>query len=97
MGCYLCSDQANTLADISLANPWTLPRESIKRLGGATLVVVRTKRGLEVFEGVVRTGYARAVEVDPVYAVQGATLLKLSKRVLKRHANGYVLPRASQQ
>jgi len=97
LGCYLCSDQANTLADISLADPWTLPHEPIKRLGGATLVVVRTRRGLEVFEGVVRAGYIEAVEVEPIYAVQDTTLLKLSKRVLKRCGDGYVLPRASRR
>jgi len=84
LSCYLCSDQTNSLADISLADPWTLPHEPVKRLGGATLVVIRTKRGLEIFEGAVRAGYVEAVEVDPVYAVQDATLLKLSKRVLKR-------------
>jgi len=33
-----------------------------------------------------------AVEVDPIYAVQDATLLKLSKRVLKRCSDRYVLP-----
>jgi len=91
MGCYLCSGQANPLADISLADPWTLPHEPIKRLGGATLVVVRTRRGLEVFEGAVKAGYIEAVEVDPVYAVQDATLLKSSKRVLGGRFNVYVL------
>jgi len=92
LSCYLCSDQTNSLADISLADPWTLPHEPVKRLGGATLVVIRTKRGLEIFEGAVRAGYVEAVEVDPVYAVQDATLLKLSKRVLKRCSDGYALP-----
>ena len=90
--CYLCSDQANALADVSLADPWTLPHEPIKRLGGTTLAVIRTRRGLEVFEGAVRAGYVEAVEVDPVYVVQYATVLKLSKRILKRRSNRYMLP-----
>jgi len=91
LGCHLCSDQTNPLADLSLADPWTLPHEPIERLGGATLVVVRTRRGLEVFEGAVKAGYIGAIEVDPVYAVQDATLLKLSRRVLGRSFNEYVL------
>jgi len=92
LGCYLCSDHTNSLADVSLADPWTLPHEPIKRLGGATLVVVRTRRGLEVFEGAVKAGYIGAIEVDPVYAVQDTTLLKLSRRVLRRRSNEYALP-----
>jgi len=92
MGCYLCSGQANPLADVPLADPWTLPHEPIKRLGGATLVVVRTRRGLGVLEGAVKAGYIEAIEVDPVYAVQDATLLKSSRRVLGGRFNGYVLP-----
>jgi len=92
LGCHLCSDQTNSSADVSLADPWTLPHEPIKRLGGATLVVVRTRRGLEVFEGAVKAGYIEAIEVDPVYAVQDATLLKLSRRVLRRRSNEYALP-----
>ena len=95
LGCYLCSGQTNPLADVSLADPWTLLHEPIKRLGGATLVVVRTRRGLEVFEDAVKAGCIEAIEVHPVYAVQDATLLKLSRRVLERRFNEfneYVLP-----
>uniref|UniRef100_A0A7J3YTT0 Uncharacterized protein n=1 Tax=Ignisphaera aggregans TaxID=334771 RepID=A0A7J3YTT0_9CREN len=66
---------------------------SLWGLDGATLAVIRTRRGLEVFEGAVRAGYVEAVEADPVYVVQYATLLKLSKRILKRPSNMYVLPR----
>ncbi len=87
LNCYLCTDQTNTQADISLADPWTLPHEPIKKLGGATLVVVRSERGLEVFEEAVKSGYISAVEVDPIYAVQDATLLRLSKRTLKKTTN----------
>jgi len=47
---------------------------------------------LKVFEGAVKAGYIDAIEVDPVYAVQDATLLKLSRRVLRRRFNEYVLP-----
>ena len=87
LSCRLCSNQINFLVDL-----WTLPYEPIKRLGGAMLVIVRTRRGLEIFESAVKAKYIGAVEADPVYAVQDATLLKLSKRVLRRRADEYVLP-----
>jgi coenzyme F420-reducing hydrogenase beta subunit len=95
VGCYLCADQTNTSADLSLADPWTLPHEPIKRLGGATLVVVRSERGLDVFRGAVEAGYLFAIEVDPVYAIQDTTLLKLSRKTLKKGINTtgkYLLP-----
>jgi len=94
VGCYLCADQANASADLSLADPWTLPHEPIERLGGATLVVVRSEGGLNVFRGAVEAGYLYAIEVDPVYAIQDATLLKLSKRALRKgvDTDKYVLP-----
>jgi coenzyme F420 hydrogenase subunit beta len=93
VGCYLCADQTNTSADLSLADPWTLPHEPIKRLGGATLVVVRSERGLSVFREAVEAGYLYAVEVDPVYAIQDTTLLKLSRRTLKKgNTSRYILP-----
>jgi len=94
VGCYLCADQTNTSAHLSLADPWTLPHEPIERLGGATLVVVRSERGLNVFRGAVEAGYLYAIEVDPVYAIQDATLLKLSRRALRKgiDTDKYVLP-----
>jgi coenzyme F420-reducing hydrogenase beta subunit len=94
VGCYLCADQTNTSADLSLADPWTLPHEPIKRLGGATLVVVRSERGLNVFREAVGAGYLSAVEVNPVYAIQDTTLLKLSKRALRKSidTDRYILP-----
>jgi len=81
-GCYLCSDHTNTEADLSLADPWTLPHEIIRSLGGATLVVVRTRPGLKVFRDAIHNGYINAVEINPIYAVQFATLLKSSIRIL---------------
>jgi coenzyme F420 hydrogenase subunit beta len=93
VGCHLCADQTNTSADLSLADPWTLPHEPIKRLGEATLVVVRSERGLGVFREAVEAGYLYAVEVDPVYAIQDTTLLKLSRRTLKKgNTDRYILP-----
>jgi coenzyme F420 hydrogenase subunit beta len=94
VGCYLCSDQIAVSADLSLADPWTLPNELIERLGGATLVVVRSERGLNVLGEAVEAGYLSTIEVDPVYAIQDAALLRLSRRALKKGDDGdrYVLP-----
>jgi len=93
VGCYLCADHTNTSADLSLADPWTLPHEPIKRLGGATLVVVRSEEGLNVFREAMGAGHLSAIEVDPVYAIQDETLLRLSRRTLRRDINtSYILP-----
>jgi coenzyme F420 hydrogenase subunit beta len=92
LGCYLCNDQTNISADISLADPWSLPHEPIKRLGGATLVVVRSRKGLDVFESAIRAGYIKAVKIDPVYAIQSATIYRLTKKVLVRSSQDYLLP-----
>jgi coenzyme F420 hydrogenase subunit beta len=90
--CYLCSDHTNTSADISLADPWTLPHEQLMRLGGATLIVVRSKRGLDVLKGASEAGYIVMEEVDPVYAIQGTTLIRASKRVFAKSIREAKLP-----
>jgi coenzyme F420 hydrogenase subunit beta len=84
LGCYLCTDHTNMFADLSLADPWTLPHEPIKRLGGATLVVVRSKKALEIFEGTMKAGYVKAVEVDPIYSINDSLLFKLAVRALRK-------------
>jgi hypothetical protein len=86
----LCANQTNTSADLSLADAWSLPHEPIKRLGGVTLVVVRSRKSLKVFESTIRAGYIKAVEIDPVHAILSTT--KLTKKVLVRSNQGYLLP-----
>ena len=90
--CYLCNDQTNSSADLSLADPWTLPHEPIRKLGGATLVIARSEKGLKVFENAIRSGYIVAAEIDPIYAIQSATLLKCSKKILRRVSREWKLP-----
>jgi len=90
--CYLCSDHTNVDADVALADPWTLPQERFSKIGGATLVVIRSERGLKVFEGAVEMGYIAAEKVDPVYAVQDTTLLKASRRVFAGGSTEVKLP-----
>jgi coenzyme F420 hydrogenase subunit beta len=84
LGCYLCTDHVNTLADISLADPWTLPRNFIEKLGGATLVVTRSNKGLKIFKKAVEEKRIVAEEVDPIFAIQNATLFKISKRIIRK-------------
>jgi hypothetical protein len=54
-------------------------------LGGATLVVVRSKKALEIFEGTMKAGYVKAVEVDPIYSIDDDLLFKLAVRALHKH------------
>jgi len=92
LGCYVCTDPTGTFTDVSLADPWTLSYELIKSLGGATLVIVRTPRGLDVFKGAVENGYIKAIAINPIYAIQLMAIFKLTKRVLLRSNQNYLLP-----
>jgi coenzyme F420 hydrogenase subunit beta len=92
LGCYVCTDPTGTFTDVSLADPWTLSYELIKSLGGATLVIVITPRGLDVFKGAVENGYIKAIAINPIYAIQLMTIFKLTKRVLLRSNQNYLLP-----
>ncbi|MEM1909840.1 MAG: Coenzyme F420 hydrogenase/dehydrogenase, beta subunit C-terminal domain [Thermofilaceae archaeon] len=76
--CLLCPDHTAELADISLADPWTYQRG----IGaGKTLVVIRTKLGLEILRGAVESGYLKFEGIPALYAVQYATLLKKAVKV----------------
>jgi coenzyme F420-reducing hydrogenase beta subunit len=84
VGCYLCTDHTNVLADISLADPWTLPYDLIEKIGGATLVITRTDKGLKIFKKAIEDKYIEAEEIDSIFAIQGTTLIKESKKVLRK-------------
>jgi len=92
LGCYVCTDQTGIFTDVSLADPWTFSYEFTKSLGGATLVIVRTPRGLDVFKGAMESGYIKAIAINPIYVIQPATIFKLTKRVLLRSNQNYLLP-----
>ncbi len=57
--CYMCHDKLNVHADISVGDAWGLGKEKL----GSTVVVCRTRRGIDVVENAVATGYVR---IDPV-------------------------------
>ncbi|MEM1925290.1 MAG: Coenzyme F420 hydrogenase/dehydrogenase, beta subunit C-terminal domain, partial [Pyrobaculum sp.] len=89
--CLLCSTHTAELADISLADPWTYQRD----IGaGKTLVVIRTKLGLEILRGAVESGYLKFEEIPALYAVQYTTLLKKAVKVSARRGvvYPYVIP-----
>jgi coenzyme F420-reducing hydrogenase beta subunit len=92
LGCYLCTDHTSMFADLSLADPWTLPHEPIKKLGGATLVVARSKKGLKIFEDAIKAGYIKAIEVDPIYSINDSLLFRLAVRALYRHKHAKLPP-----
>jgi len=53
--CYICPDHTGEFSDISVGDPWyrdVLPNEQ-----GKSLIVARTKRGLELIEAAAKDGY----------------------------------------
>ena len=84
--CLICPDHTAELADISLADPWTYQRG----IGaGKTLVVIRTKLGLETLMRAVESGYLRFEEIPGLYAVQYITLLKKTVKVIGKRSFRY--------
>jgi coenzyme F420 hydrogenase subunit beta len=61
--CLLCMDRTSALADISLGDAW-LP-ELRKQDGiGSSLIIVRTSKGLDVFQDALASGVLKAREID---------------------------------
>ena len=75
--CIFCSDHTAELADVSFADPWSVDVKEVSndRIGH-TLVVVRSKVGLELLKAAERDGYVTLRKVSDKYAVQGTTVLK---------------------
>lgn len=89
--CFLCSDHAAELADISFADPWTYQRN----IGiGKTLTVVRTEAGFKILEGAIKSGYLIFEEIPALYAVQYTTLFKKAMKatIEKSTSYTYTLP-----
>ncbi|MEM3782920.1 MAG: Coenzyme F420 hydrogenase/dehydrogenase, beta subunit C-terminal domain, partial [Thermofilum sp.] len=90
--CFVCTNHTNVGADLSLADPWTLPPEPFMKLGGATLVVVRSEKGLRFLREASEAGYIVLRGVDPIFAVADSVLIKSTARVFADVKNGIVLP-----
>ncbi|MCC6004050.1 MAG: Coenzyme F420 hydrogenase/dehydrogenase, beta subunit C-terminal domain [Thermofilum sp.] len=92
--CFVCTNPTNVGADLSLADPWTLPareREPFMKLGGATLVVVRSEKGLNLLREASEAGYLVLREVDPIFALPDSVLIKSTARVFADVKNGISL------
>jgi coenzyme F420 hydrogenase subunit beta len=53
--CYICPDHSGEFADIGVGDPWYRPVEPGEP--GKSLIVARTKRGLEIIERAAAAGY----------------------------------------
>jgi coenzyme F420 hydrogenase subunit beta len=56
--CYLCPDLTAEFADISVGDPWY--RGTGEKEGGQSLILLRTRRGAEIFRDAVKARYIRA-------------------------------------
>jgi len=61
--CYLCPDGTGELADISCGDPWY--RKIRDKEQGYSLILIRTKRGKEIFHKALKEGYIMAEKVKP--------------------------------
>jgi coenzyme F420 hydrogenase subunit beta len=60
--CYLCPDLTGEFADISFGDAWY--REINNNDPGHSLILVRTKKGREIFHEAMKSGYVTAKEAD---------------------------------
>ncbi|MEM4675951.1 MAG: Coenzyme F420 hydrogenase/dehydrogenase, beta subunit C-terminal domain [Nitrososphaerota archaeon] len=82
----VCPDHTAELVDISLADPWTYKRD----IGtGKTLVVIRTKPGLETLMRATESGYLMFEEIPELYAVQYTKLLKKAVKTVSKRSSRY--------
>lgn len=61
--CYVCADHTGEFADIAVGDPWY--REIRPGELGSSLIVARTRRGLELLQAAVDAGYLEEVRDDP--------------------------------
>ena len=60
--CYICPDHTGEFADIAVGDPWY--REISPGESGSSLIVIRTRRGREIVEGAIATGYLKITARD---------------------------------
>ena len=74
--CLLCSDQTAELADISVADPWTIKSIDEDQQVGESLIVVRSRIGYEILQSALRQDYISLSRLNPLCAIQPTTLFK---------------------
>jgi len=84
--CILCADQTAELADISLADPWTLDPWAFdvkpnKQVRAKSLILVRTTAGQRILNEALQDGFISLNDVDPRKAVQLTTMSKKTNKL----------------
>lgn len=65
--CRLCFDRLNVLADLAIGDPWGISEEP----DGASVILARSNRGLELFRDAVSAGAIRASELTVEQIIEG--------------------------
>ncbi|GAA5525536.1 hypothetical protein Maes01_02106 [Microbulbifer aestuariivivens] len=61
--CYVCADHTGEFADIAVGDPWYRPIKPGEM--GSSLIVARSRRGLEFLRDAVDAGYLQLTDDDP--------------------------------
>ncbi len=75
--CYICPDHAGEFADIAVGDPWY--KEVTEDDIGQSLILARTKRGMEIVERAIAAGYMDAVAVEPDILPRSQVNLELGR------------------
>jgi coenzyme F420 hydrogenase subunit beta len=73
--CIVCCDHSAELADISLADPWSLKSRYVKK-NGESIVVTRSVIGDKILKNAFQAGFVSINRIDLCDAIQFSTLLK---------------------
>lgn len=68
-GCLLCNDYFNDKADIAFGDPWGI--KSIYGGNGSTLVIIRSERGLALFNSAIKNNVITAEDVSEREIIYG--------------------------
>lgn len=78
--CYICPDHAGEFADIAVGDPWY--KDVADDDLGQSLIIARSRRGVDVVEGAIASGYLIAKVVDPEILPQSQINLKKARAAL---------------
>lgn len=76
--CFFCSDHTAELSDLSVGDPWTSESiiNNINHRLGCSLIIARSKKGLELLTDAERKGYLKLTKLPAKYAIQTQTVQK---------------------
>lgn len=89
LGCLFCTDHLATSADITVGDAWH-PKFLGKDNIGTSLVIVRTKRGLELIDGAIRDGviYAEKARFSDLLISHGTLIEESKYSIIRRIVYG---------